>query len=153
VVTAAGTTSASFNSLDQLVSDGDATYAYDASEFLTQITDATGTTDLSYSSAGESSVRTRGAAVALDAQVWVGVPATTPRATTCAANLAWIESAMDRGAIIYDIGIDASRQGSRSPYYELERVAAMRRGYPTIPTPWPSSPATYQVAPQPACPM
>ncbi len=102
---------------------------------------------------GESSVRTRGAAVALDAQVWVGVPPGTSHLDTCAANLAWIEQAMDRGAIIYDIGIDASRQGSRSPYYELERVAVLRRGYPTIPTPWPPSPSSYAPLPQPECPM
>jgi len=52
-VTGDGAESASFNALDQLVSDGDATYSYDASGFLTQITDGTGTTDLSFSSAGE----------------------------------------------------------------------------------------------------
>jgi RHS repeat-associated protein len=52
-VTGDGAETASFNALDQLVSDGDATYVYDASGFLTQITDGTGTTDLSFSSAGE----------------------------------------------------------------------------------------------------
>ncbi len=52
-VTGDGAETSVFNALDQLVSDGDATYTYDASGFLTQITDATGTTDLSYSSAGE----------------------------------------------------------------------------------------------------
>lgn len=52
-VTGDGAETATFNKLDQLVSGGGASYSYDASGFLTQITDATGTTDLSYSSAGE----------------------------------------------------------------------------------------------------
>ena len=52
-VTGDGAETATFNSLDQLISDGDASYTYDASGFLTQITDGTGTTDLSFSSAGE----------------------------------------------------------------------------------------------------
>jgi hypothetical protein len=47
-----------------------------------------------------------------------------------ARNARWLNSKINQGYKIYDIGIDATRT-IRSPFYQLERNILQQRGYPT----------------------
>ena len=47
-----------------------------------------------------------------------------------ARNARWLNTKINQGYKIYDIGIDASR-ATRSPFYQLERSILQQRGYPT----------------------
>lgn len=47
-----------------------------------------------------------------------------------ARNARWLNTEINQGYKIYNIGIDASR-ATRSPFYQLERSILQQRGYPT----------------------
>lgn len=47
-----------------------------------------------------------------------------------ARNARWLNTKINQGYKIYDIGIDATR-ATRSPFYQLERNILQQRGYPT----------------------
>jgi len=47
-----------------------------------------------------------------------------------ARNARWLNSKINQGYKIYDIGIDVTR-ATRSPFYQLERNIIQQRGYPT----------------------
>jgi len=47
-----------------------------------------------------------------------------------ARNARWLNTKINQGYKIYDIGIDATR-ATRSPFYQLERNSLQQRGYPT----------------------
>lgn len=47
-----------------------------------------------------------------------------------ARNARWLNTKINQGYKIYDIGIDATR-ATRSPFYQLERSILQQRGYPT----------------------
>jgi RHS repeat-associated protein len=101
---------------------------------------------------GESSRRTATAAAAFGATTWPGPPPDSTHYETCAANEAWINAQIQRGAHIIDIGIDSSRQGSRSPYYALELRQIAEAGYPVDRRPWPASPSPYTPDDDGPCP-
>jgi RHS repeat-associated protein len=101
---------------------------------------------------GESSRRTEAAAAKFGAIVWVGPPDGVSHPQICQANQAWINAQMERGAHIIDIGIDSSRQGSRSPYYMLELRELARAVYPVDRRPWPPSGQSYAPVDLGPCP-
>ena len=51
-----------------------------------------------------------------------------------------------------DIGIDESREGSRSPYYELELRVLDQANYPVEQRFWPPSPGRYEPEYRGPCP-
>jgi hypothetical protein len=61
----------------------------------------------------------------------------------CAANEAWLRGVIARGAKIIDIGLDSSRRGSLSPYYQLELRIIAETGYPVERRSWEASPDQY----------
>lgn len=46
-------------------------------------------------------------------------------------NQKWIDSKIEKGYTIYDIGVDPKRL-KRSPFYQLEKEALKKKNYPTI---------------------
>lgn len=85
---------------------------------------------------GESTTRTREAAAAFGATIWIGPRAGASHLEKCAANETWIRSEIQRGTHIIDIGIDSSRQETRSPYYALELRELAAANYPVERQPW-----------------
>ena len=51
-----------------------------------------------------------------------------------ARNARWLNTKINQGYKIYDIGIDATRS-TRSPFYKLERKILHEKGYQTITIP------------------
>lgn len=92
---------------------------------------------------GESTDRTREAAAAFGARIWVGPRLGASHLEKCAANEAWIRAEIQRGTHIIDIGIDSSRQQTRSPYYALELRELAAVNYPVEHRPWGPSPNQY----------
>jgi len=74
--------------------------------------------------------RTKPAADSMGAQAWPGLRPDSTHNEVCAANETWLRSVIARGAKIIDLGIDNSRQDSRSPYYRLELRIIAETGYP-----------------------
>ena len=96
--------------------------------------------------------RTQWAARAFKARAWDGPPRGSSHLQTCAANESWLRGIMARGDKIIDIGIDRSRQGNRSPYYELEQRIITETGYPVEERFWFSSARPYPGVRIGACP-
>ncbi|WP_379968021.1 hypothetical protein [Epilithonimonas sp. UC225_85] len=48
-----------------------------------------------------------------------------------ARNSAWLNSKIDKGYKVYDIGVDVNRP-NRSPFYQIEQEILKQRNYPTI---------------------
>lgn len=96
--------------------------------------------------------RTQWAARAFKARAWDGPPRGSSHLQTCAANESWLRGIMAKGAKIIDIGIDRSRQGNRSPYYELEQRIITETGYSVEERFWFSSARPYPGVRVGACP-
>lgn len=92
------------------------------------------------------------AAAAHAATFWLGVRPDAPHLSVCLANEAWIRGVIQGGSRVLDIGIDTSRLGSRSPYYDLEKRIFAEFGYPVEPRAWPPSPNTYTPSDPGPCP-
>jgi hypothetical protein len=67
-------------------------------------------------------------------------------------NESWLRAEIANGSHIIDIGIDSSRMGSRSPYYELERRIIAETGYPVEYRSWPPSENKYSPEYEGPCP-
>ena len=57
-------------------------------------------------------------------------------ASALARNQRWIDIKMGQGYTIYDIGVDAAREGTTSPFYALEQSRINFFNYPTVNYPW-----------------
>jgi hypothetical protein len=90
---------------------------------------------------GETMDRVRDAAKAMDAQAyrpWRIFPPDPAKAM--ARNEKWIRRKMKQGCEIIDIGINPTRPGGRSPFYEMEKRVIGDANYPTTPVYWPPWP-------------
>lgn len=90
---------------------------------------------------GETMDRVRDAAKAMDAHAyrpWRIFPPDPAKAM--ARNEKWIRRKMKEGCEIIDIGINPTRPGGRSPFYEMEKRAIGDANYPTTPVYWPPWP-------------
>lgn len=47
-------------------------------------------------------------------------------------NMVWLRGAIDKGARIFDIGINAAREGGRSPFYQQEIATLVESGYQQV---------------------
>ena len=47
-------------------------------------------------------------------------------------NKKWLNSKLDDGYDVFDIGIDKARTNGRSPFYEAEQQILKERNYPVI---------------------
>lgn len=102
---------------------------------------------------GESTHRTSSAAAAFGARYWPGLSGpNVDHVAVCIANESWLRGEIASGTRVIDIGVDSSRQGSRSPYYELELRIIAETGYPVERRPWPASPNQYQPVYAGPCP-
>ena len=76
---------------------------------------------------GEGMSRVEAVAKELGAGIFEG--GTGAHVPLDARNLAWLQAQIDKGATIYDIGLDAARVGGRSPFYSAEVALLKQSGY------------------------
>lgn len=76
---------------------------------------------------GEGMSRVEAVAKELGAGIFEG--GTGAHVPLDARNLGWLQAQIDKGATIYDIGLDAARVGGRSPFYSAEVALLKKSGY------------------------